>query len=423
MKKSVWIYRVAIVLLLNTQLVFGHGKVIKRVSNYVLIDTDQGIGAIGDVHDVFRDLFNETQRTGSVEIVRFKNGQAAAKIRNETMGLQIEVGDYIRIYQDETDIMNDLFGETGSTVKQSTKKSLRRRIGLSYDMIYGPLPGVTMIPDKGRVIVGAQAAFLRANSMYDENGTVVRFNQGVENMVDPMITVNTINIDFLYAFRKNACLGISLPMVLTQKLDLNPLTDIGEQAVELNGLTGIGDIRLGGRILLGRGESSRYVLDGGFRFATGSSYDDLTETNFAPTGMGNTAVYLGVGADFFSRLSLFAISMSYVINNEATYTYGGASVREKPGDQFVVDIRAGYKFSNTALFGARASYESTGDGKVEGVTQNGTNSNGLSLTPLIAVRFESSDSSISLFGGYLFMISGKNYFKGNGIVAGGLIYF
>ena len=423
MKRLICICCCAMVLMFSVQPAFGAGRIIKRVSNYVLIDTDQGVGGVGNVLMVYRDLFNETQRTGSVRIVRFKSGQTAAKIIEETVGLNIEVGDYVKVSEDEEDVIGSLFGESASTSGQTTRRTSVLKTYQSYDIIYGPLPGVTIIPQKGRVIAGAQAAFLSARSGYDANGNSYNFNEGVENVVDPVGTMNTLNIDFLYSFRKNACLGVSLPVVLTQKVDLNPLTNIGEEPAVIDGLTGIGDVRVIGRILLGKGASSRFVLDGGFRFATGSSIADVTEENVGPTGMGNTAIVLGVGADLFSDVSLIALNISYVINNEATYTSDDFSFKQKPGNQVLVDIRMGYKFSRTAIIGVEAQYNSMTESKVEGVTITGSQSNILSLAPIVGFRFKSSDSSISLFGGYNFPVSGKNNYRISGVIVGGLIYF
>ena len=142
-----------------------------------------------------------------------------------------------------------------------------------------------------------------------------------------------------------------------------------------------------------------------------------------PTGMGNTAIVLGVGADLFSDVSLIALNISYVINNEATYTSDDFSFKQKPRNQVLVDIRMGYKFSRTAIIGVEAQYNSMTESKVEGVTITGSQSNILSLAPIVGFRFKSSDSSISLFGGYNFPVSGKNNYRISGVIVGGLIYF
>jgi len=85
-----------IVLLLLSQSVFA--QTIIRVSpRYVLIDTDIGIGNIGDEVIIYRLINGENIPVGCVKIVKMQNGRTAAKIVEESKGYKIKKMDFIQV--------------------------------------------------------------------------------------------------------------------------------------------------------------------------------------------------------------------------------------------------------------------------------------------------------------------------------------
>jgi len=83
------------IFLLNFSNLFSQ-KVIKRTTNYVLIDTDIGIGNLNEVIMLQRSTERGVIDIGKVKLVRFKNGKAAAKIIKEFEQYRVEIGDFVK---------------------------------------------------------------------------------------------------------------------------------------------------------------------------------------------------------------------------------------------------------------------------------------------------------------------------------------
>lgn len=88
-------------------------SVIKIVNNYVLIDSDKGLGAPGDHLEVYRVEGGLPAVIAHVRIVRFHQGRTAAMVLSVEMGRQIQLGDRIALSDEK---LNDLV--KGSPVKK-----------------------------------------------------------------------------------------------------------------------------------------------------------------------------------------------------------------------------------------------------------------------------------------------------------------
>ena len=71
--------------------------IVRRVSDYILVGTDRGIGAIDDEIAVYRMTDSGVVQVGRIRIVKFQNGQTAARVSEEKDGYQIAVGDIVPI--------------------------------------------------------------------------------------------------------------------------------------------------------------------------------------------------------------------------------------------------------------------------------------------------------------------------------------
>lgn len=71
--------------------------VIRIVTDYVLIDTDIGIGKIDEIIDVCRLIDEEIVTIGQVRIVTFRQGLTAAKVIHLEPGWEISTGDYVKL--------------------------------------------------------------------------------------------------------------------------------------------------------------------------------------------------------------------------------------------------------------------------------------------------------------------------------------
>ncbi len=67
----------------------------KTVPNYVLIDTDTGIGVKNQILQVYRFDSGQLLHVGQVRIVEFRNGKTAARILEVFPGFRITPGDFI----------------------------------------------------------------------------------------------------------------------------------------------------------------------------------------------------------------------------------------------------------------------------------------------------------------------------------------
>jgi len=79
----------------NGKAVFAQ-DIIKIVKNYVLIDTDQGIGELNQKIKVYRNIKNNEKQIGEIIILKFAQGKAACKILNYKKGYKLQVGDFVK---------------------------------------------------------------------------------------------------------------------------------------------------------------------------------------------------------------------------------------------------------------------------------------------------------------------------------------
>lgn len=67
----------------------------KIIQNYILIDTDQGLGKIGDSIQIIRQSEGKTVEIGTAQIVRFHDGKTAAEASLEDIS-RIQIGDRVQ---------------------------------------------------------------------------------------------------------------------------------------------------------------------------------------------------------------------------------------------------------------------------------------------------------------------------------------
>ena len=82
------------------QIVQPNNKIIRRASDYALIGTDKGIGAVNDEIAVYRMTDNGVVQIGKMKILKFQNGQTAARITEEVAGYAISAGDIVPVSED-----------------------------------------------------------------------------------------------------------------------------------------------------------------------------------------------------------------------------------------------------------------------------------------------------------------------------------
>jgi len=95
MKKQFIIISFLFVSLFSAGNVYCDGKVIKVASLYFLIDTDSGIGKIGDKIFLKRSVGSEIVNVCTARLVKFQDGKAAAKVIFYSPGMTVRIGDFV----------------------------------------------------------------------------------------------------------------------------------------------------------------------------------------------------------------------------------------------------------------------------------------------------------------------------------------
>jgi len=110
----------AISILSGLENVFAQ-KIIKVVPKFVLIDTDQNIGKLGDELNVYRDTSTGRIKVGKIKLLKFSNGQTGARIVWIEPGLSVSVGDIVQ--KDEmVSQTNFLFDEKKNIYNDQTER-------------------------------------------------------------------------------------------------------------------------------------------------------------------------------------------------------------------------------------------------------------------------------------------------------------
>ncbi|MBN2437747.1 MAG: hypothetical protein JXL20_04020 [Deltaproteobacteria bacterium] len=410
--------------LFQTQKAFCDGKIVRVVPGYVLIDTDQNIGAIGDVIRVYRATADGHRNIGSVQIVRFKSGRAAAKIVKQGAGFTIKAGDFLEGFGPEDDSIDSLFGDSGTAGRRPAARRNAPRPSASSGIILGPIPGATILPARGRSAAFVQASFLGAKSEYNSEGDLIKYNDDIEDFADPKMSISALSIDLMHAFTEKHAVGISVPMILSQKLNLNVKDEfddlIDDEAGD--GLTGIGDITVWGRMLVQQTQDTRLALDAGFKLATGSTIEDMKDDNLAPTGTGNTGFHLGINGDRFMGNTLTSFAISYVMYSEGEFEMEGVDFKMKHGNELNATARMSLKMSPKMSVGVEAALYKSAEYEVEGKKVDDSESSGFVVAPLVGFQLGNVRNPIHVFGGYALTLSGVNFMKVSGITVGAAVY-
>lgn len=106
----------------------------KVVDKYVLIDKDAGVGKLNEKVKVYRIVGNDVISVGQVQILKFQNGKAAAKILKLNRGFQIQKGDFISMNKSKPPLAAQPYsGHSGSgekSIKQVDMRSKTDRLGI-----------------------------------------------------------------------------------------------------------------------------------------------------------------------------------------------------------------------------------------------------------------------------------------------------
>ena len=266
--------------------------------------------------------------------------------------------------------------------------------------------------------------FLSTNSIFDEDGKEQTFNDLLEGLADPEMSMSALYLTGEYSVNQNMGISISVPLINKQEMKMNPAAGYEEYFTNLSGETGLGDVTVGGWYQLSKNQNSSMMVVGGYTLATGSSPEDVGDSNLSSTGSGHTSIGAGVSADFMMAPNILAsFGGGYTINQEAAFSSDGYSWDEKAGNEIKLSGRISLMASQQFSLGLDFDYFSEGESEIDGETIDDSNSNFMAITPMVGYQILTGTTSVNISGGYFLNLSGTNYPKMNGMAIGATIFF
>lgn len=292
------------------------------------------------------------------------------------------------------------------------------------DLLKGPITGFTYVPAAGKFDISADLVFLSTNSIFDEDGKEQTFNDLFDGMADPEMSMSALYLTGEYSVNQNMGVSISVPLINKQEMKMNPSAGYEEYFTNLSGETGLGDVTVGGWYQLSKNQNSSMMVLGGYTLATGSSPEDVGDSNLSSTGSGHTSFGGGLSADFMMAPNILAsVAGGYTINQEAAFSSDGYSWDEKAGNEIRIGGRISLMASPQLSLGLDFDYFSDGESEIDGETIDDSNSNFMAITPMVGYQISTGATKVNITGGYLLNISGTNYPKMNGMAVGATIFF
>ena len=292
------------------------------------------------------------------------------------------------------------------------------------DAIKGPISGITYTPDIGKFHIDATLAFLSAESMFDDNEDEKSFNDLFDGIANPKQYGNSLNISGIYTLTEKRGIGVGIPIITKQEVEYNPSTGYEESLTDLSGETGLGDISIGGWYQISKNQKSITLATAFYTLATGSSPEDVGESNVSSTGSGHTSIDIGIRTDYLYAPNILVSGWgSYTINQEGKFSSDGISWDEKDGNEIDFSGTVSMLASPQLSLGMTAGYSSAGTSEYDGETVDDSDYNNFILAPKVGYQMTTGSTKVNITGSYLLSISGKNYPKFDGLAMGVEIYY
>lgn len=291
-------------------------------------------------------------------------------------------------------------------------------------LIKGSIAGFTYVPDAGKFGISANLVFVSSNSFFDENGDETTYNYLMGGLADPEMSVSTLYLKGEYSLNKNMGLSVYVPIINKQEMEWNPSAGYEEYFTDLSGETGLGDMTISGWHQLIKNQYSSIIALGSYTIATGSSPEDVGESNAASTGSGHNSIGISVSADLMVAPNILAsVGSDYTINQKASFSSEGYSWDEKAGNAISFSSRISLRASPQVSLGLDFGYLSGGKSEIDGETIDDSNFNFMVIMPMVGFQLSSGTTTVNITGGYLLHISGTNFPKTSGMAIGTTIFF
>jgi len=293
------------------------------------------------------------------------------------------------------------------------------------ELVRGPITGFTETPRLGKFTISTNLVKGSTTSIFDEDGDEVTLNKLEDGDADPEVYSTVLNVFGEYAVNNKTTVFIRIPFYISQGVRFDNVSpDWTSYYEDMSGETGLGDIRFGGSYLINSSDKNRIMVVASYKATTGGDPYDIDEDAFSSTGTDQTDIDFGGALDYaFAPNMLLSIGGSYTLRNEGSYSSGGDSWDEKPGNEINFGGRFSLRLNPSMAIGLDLDYSSAGEDEFDGESIDDTESNWLSFAPTAGYQIVSGSTIVNLNGSYLLHMSGQNIFKFNAFLLGTTIYF
>ncbi len=292
------------------------------------------------------------------------------------------------------------------------------------DLISGPIPGLTFVPQAGHLGLSAQYISGASNSSFDSDGELNDLNENYERIADPDYVRSMVFLRVDYSITSRMGVYVVAPYVKKAELDWNMEPTFTGALDDLSGQTGLGDVNIGGWYRLLDKKKQSVNVSGAYVLATGTSPDEINDTDLSSTGAGHTALIAAVSADFVaSPTILLSLTGQYQVNQEANFEIDDLSISVENANVMQILGRFTYSLSKNLSIGMDADYFSARESKLDDEMIEETDYSGLLLTPMIGHHDTTNELNMRIRVGYQLTYSGRNILKYDGPFVGLSIIF
>ena len=146
---------IILVFLLSFQYTFSQ-EILKIVNHYVLVNLDESSGVrAGDELAIYRSSSSgQIIWIGKVVIVRFGNGKCAGKILNEVRGNHVQVGDFVRLPSEVSEVQTPMKTHTPSD-EMGSPGIEKGDVELGFMGLYTTMVGTDISMETGFIRINA----------------------------------------------------------------------------------------------------------------------------------------------------------------------------------------------------------------------------------------------------------------------------
>ncbi|NQV49590.1 MAG: hypothetical protein HQ507_03795 [Candidatus Marinimicrobia bacterium] len=209
------------------------------------------------------------------------------------------------------------------------------------DYLVMPVSGISYLPERSNFSVNIDFRMENISQFYDYSGAKI----GIVSeafVLDPEYSRSDLLTTLAYGISDRIGIRVLLPYRLGSTIDFT-IDFMGSQTpVTVDGLTGLGDVKLGLWNLYKQDYRESSVLYSWLTLPTGKSENDLTEDEAGPTGDGIFAITAGWGSDYMLSNPLGLLispNVEYTIHGNRDVFLEADTVSQRDGGLLGLDLQ------------------------------------------------------------------------------------